>query len=378
MRNCANWAGRLDLNCDFVNIRGLDGMQSFRLHPYILRVKKKTPEGIAINCEDLLMADQNVINEALKKAQKISWENFGKKIRFYAPSFVYYKTSYFCSSPRTFPSISVTGNFCALKCKHCGGVVLNTMYSATTPQRLVTLCRELKKKGAVGCLISGGCLSDGSVPLDNFADALTLIKKELDLTIIVHTGVINRESAERLEKAEVDAALIDIIGSDDTIHEIYQFKARTVDYEQSLANLSRVGISLVPHVLVGLHYGKLKGEFQALKMISEHQPSAVIIISFMPIHGTLMENVAPPTPVDIGKVILTARLMMPKTPLVLGCMRPKGKHKIETDKLAIKAGVNAIAFPAEEAIKLAEQMDYQISFSSTCCSQIYADLQQNF
>jgi len=78
-------------------------MQSFRLHPYILRVKKKTPEGIAINCEDLLMADQNVINEALKKAQKISWENFGKKIRFYAPSFVYYKTSYFCSSPRTFP-----------------------------------------------------------------------------------------------------------------------------------------------------------------------------------------------------------------------------------------------------------------------------------
>jgi uncharacterized radical SAM superfamily protein len=35
-------------------------------------------------------------------------------------------------------------------------------------------------------------------------------------------------------------------------------------------------------------------------------------------------------------------------------MRPKGKHRAETDTLAIKAGVDAIAFPAEEAIEYAE------------------------
>jgi len=70
--------------------------------------------------------------------------------------------------------------------------------------------------------------------------------------------------------------------------------------------------------------------------------------------------------------------MMPRTPLVLGCMRAKDRHKIDTEKLALRAGVNAMAFPSEATIKLAEQMGYQVSFSSTCCSQIYADIMHDF
>jgi hypothetical protein len=335
-------------------------------------------KGLAIDYKSLLTANGKTFNDVLAVAQKVSWENFGKKIRFYAPSFVYYKTEHYCSSPTAFPSISVTGSSCALKCKHCGGIVLNTMYPATTPQQLLALCRELKNKGAVGVLISGGCQPDGSVPLDRFFDSIAKVKKELDLIIVVHTGVIDRKSAQELRYAGVDAALIDIIGSNETIQEIYQLNARVADYDQSLANLSNAGIPLVPHVLVGLHYGKLKGELQALKMITKYNPSAVIVISFMPIRGTKMEQIQPPAPRDIGRVLLAARLMMPKTPLVLGCMRPKGEHKTETDTLAVRMGVNAIAFPAEGAVKLAEQMGYNISFSSMCCSQIYADLKQGF
>jgi uncharacterized radical SAM superfamily protein len=65
--------------------------------------------------------------------------------------------------------------------------------------------------------------------------------------------------------------------------------------------------------------------------------------------------------------------MFPQTPLVLGCVRPKGKHRTETDILALKAGVNGIAFPSEDAIKYAEQQGYTITFSSHCCAQIYID-----
>jgi hypothetical protein len=252
------------------------------------------------------------------------------------------------------------------------------MYPATTPKRLIALCKKLKEDGAVGCLISGGCLADGSVPLSKFTNAVAQIKKNLDLITVVHTGVIDKESAEKLKKAGVDAALIDVIGDDDTISEIYRLSAKIADYEQSLANLSDTGVPLVPHVLVGLHHGKLKGELRALEMIRKYDPSAVIIISFMPIHGTEMEKVSPPRPMDVGKIILIARLMMPKTPLVLGCMGAKDRHKTDTEKLALKAGVNAMAFPSEATIKLAEQMGYQISFSSTCCSQIYADISQGF
>jgi len=313
------------------------------------------------------------LEESLKKIQKKSWKIFGKKIRFYAPSFMYYKTSYYRSSPANFPTISVTGRGCALKCKHCGGKVLDTMYPATTPEKLLKLCMQLKRKGALGCLISGGCLPDGSVPIGKFVEVIEKIKWELRLTVLVHTGIINFQTAEELKKAGVDAALIDIIGSDETIKEIYKLNTTVEGFENSLKALHEAKIAFVPHVIVGLHHGKLKGELHALKMISKYQPSALVIIAFMPMHGTEMETVEPPKPIDIAKVIAAARLMFPKTPLTLGCMRPKGEHRIKTDILAIKAGVNAIAFPTEEAIKFAEKQGCETTFSSLCCSQVYED-----
>ncbi len=76
------------------------------------------------------------------------------------------------------------------------------------------------------------------------------------------------------------------------------------------------------------------------------------------------------------RALATARLMMPRTPIVLGCMRPKGEHKVRTDTLAVKAGVNAIAFPAEEAVQLAESLGLEVTFSSLCCSQIFGDIEE--
>ena len=312
--------------------------------------------------------------EVVRLIEKDLLPTRSQKIRFYAPSFIYYKTNYFRSSPTAFPSISVTGSSCALKCKHCNGRVLNTMFPAPTPKELVNLCVKLKNKGAIGCLISGGCLPDGSVPLNRFIDAIAKIKRDLGLTIVAHTGVIDLTMARRLKEAGVDAALIDIIGSDETIREVYQLKVSVEDYDRSLRALHESEIPFVPHVLVGLHYGKLKGELQALKMISKYSPSAVIVIAFMPIRGTPMEKVDPPAPEEVARVLVTARLMMPQTSIVLGCMRPRGEHKIRTDTLAVRAGVNAIAFPAEETVRLAESMGLEITFSSLCCSQIFEDI----
>jgi hypothetical protein len=93
----------------------------------------------------------------------------------------------------------------------------------------------------------------------------------------------------------------------------------------------------------------------------------------MPIHGTAMAKVPPPKPGDIAKVASVARLMFPNTPLILGCMRPKGAMCSETEILALKAGVDAVAFPSEQAVKYAQSKGCKISFSSYCCAQIYLD-----
>ena len=135
---------------------------------------------------------------------------------------------------------------------------------------------------------------------------------------------MNLETAVSLKEAQIDAALIDVIGSEETIKKTYNLNVTPKDYADSLEALDRSGLNFVPHVIVGLNEGKLDGELEALKMISRVKPSALVIIAFMPIHGTAMAKTPPPKPVDIAKVASAARLMFPETPLILGCMRPKG------------------------------------------------------
>jgi len=296
-----------------------------------------------------------------------------KTVRFYAPGFMYYKTSYYCSSQLHFPTVSVTGTSCALDCKHCGGKVLETMQPAETPEKLLAVAAKIKRLGSLGCLISGGCLPDGSVPLAQFLPAIEKIKRKLGLTVLVHTGIIDSETAVALKNAGVDAALIDIIGFDETVKKVYNLNITVNDYTRSLNALQEAGLNFVPHIIVGLHDGKLRGELEALKIIASVKPSAVVVIAFMPIHGTAMAEVKPPQPAEIARVTAVARLMFPRTPLVLGCMRPKGKHRSETDVLALKAGADALAFPSEEAVRYAKAHGYKFSFSSHCCAQIYAE-----
>lgn len=310
----------------------------------------------------------------LKESREISWRNLGKSVRFYAPSFIRYENEHISSSTTAFPSISITGNSCALKCKHCGGRVLSTMIPATTPNELFEVCEKLRRSDCTGCLISGGCLPDGSVPFGRFLKSIKRVKRELGFKIIVHTGIIDVELAEGLKDVGVDAALIDIIGSEDTIREIYNLNIRVGDYDRSLKALQDSGIAFVPHVIVGLHYGKLRGEFNALKMISKYRPDALVVIALIPIKGTPLGSCDPPPPEDIAKVLATAKKMLPSVPIALGCMRPTGRLRARTDVLAVEGGVNAIAFPEKEAIELAESMGLKVEFSHKCCSQIYEDI----
>ena len=298
-----------------------------------------------------------------------------RKVKFYVPSFAFQKTSASRSSEGRFPTISVTGNECALGCKHCGRKVLKTMVPARTPTKLFEIAEKLKCEGAVGCLVSGGCLSNGSVPLQRFTAVLERIKRELGLNVIVHTGIVSGSTAEALKDSGIDAALIDVIGSDLTIRQVCNLNVTVDDYENSLTMLHKTGLNVVPHVIVGLQNGMLEGEFQALKMVRRYDPSALVIIAFMPIRGTEMENMKPPTPIAIARVVAVARLFFPKVPLALGCMRPKGEHRVKTDVLALKAGADAVAFPSEEAIKYAQKKGFGVAFSQQCCSQIYVDVE---
>lgn len=324
--------------------------------------------------EECFARDGHSLDEVFQRAYELSRKHFSNVVHFYAPGMVHYETAFYRSiNSNNFPGISVTGRVCYLNCEHCNGQLLESMIPATTPQELFQVCTKIKREGGVGCLISGGSLVDGSVPLLRFIPTIKQVKRDLKLQIVVHTGLVNASLARALADGGIDVAMIDIIGSDDTIKEIHHLDKDVDSFDQSLSLLEKNDIPTVPHIVVGIHFGKLKGEKKALEIVSRHKPAAVVVVAFTPLDNTRMKNVPPSPPLDIARVALALRLLMPDTPILLGCARPRGSHKIETDVLAIKAGVNGIAYPSEEACKFVEKLGLSVRFHDKCCSLAWRD-----
>jgi hypothetical protein len=297
--------------------------------------------------------------------------HFGSRVHFYAPSIKRYETEGFRNSrqPRFIP-VSITGSACQLKCEHCRSRILETMHAARSPEELIELGRRLKEKGGEGLLISGGSREDGSVPLLEYAGALRSLK-QLGFTIAVHTGLVDRELGAALADAGIDIAMLDILGADETIREVYHLDATITDFEESLALLCQSGVRTAPHVVIGLHFGRIAGELQALELIARHDITALVLVVLTPQPGTPMQAVTPPSPEEAGEIFVAAREMFPQVPILLGCARPYGDHKRRTDELALRAGLNGIAYPAEGIVESARQMGLEPVFSEQCCSLIY-------
>jgi lipoyl synthase len=52
---------------------------------------------------------------------------------------------------------------------------------------------------------------------------------------------------------------------------------------------------------------------------------------------------------------------------MLGCARPVGQSKLQTDRAAVDAGFNGIAYPAEGIITYARQRGLQPKLINACC-----------
>ncbi len=327
--------------------------------------------GLLDQCFDGPLTELEPLFEA---AFELSRARFSNRIHFYMPGMVHFDTPFYKTSNQyRFPSVSITGSGCQLQCEHCKAKLLETMIPAVTPKRLYEVCTRIKEEGGRGCLISGGSQKDGAVPLMDFIPMMKRIKRDLELDLVVHTGIVYPELAEALAGVGVDAAMIDIIGSDETIKSVYHLDLSVDALDRSISLLEQSDIPVVPHLVVGLQYGRIEGERRALQVVSKHRLGALVVVAFMPLEQTPMEHVAPSTPLDIARVILASRFTMPDTPLLLGCARPRGAHKSETDTLAIRAGVNGIAYPSREGYDFAREKGLTIKFSEECCALMYRD-----
>jgi uncharacterized radical SAM superfamily protein len=306
------------------------------------------------------------LNDLLDEAWAATRANFPLSLRFSAPSAKRYQSDAFCNRSDRFVPISLTGRACQLMCEHCKGRLLETMYPAVSPSSLLSLVDTLVERGCQGVLISGGADTEGRVPLLGYGDAMAAFKAR-GLNVIVHSGLVDQETACMLKQAGVDQVLIDMIGDADTIRDVYHLHKTPCDYAQSLQILKDFGLSVAPHIVIGLHYGQVRGELEALRLISEAQVDAIVLVVLTPLPDTPMCAFPPASPETVGKIAAIARLINSRTPLSLGCARP-ATRKFAVERLAIHAGVNAIAYPSQECIEYAQFMGLDTQFTELCCS----------
>ncbi len=297
---------------------------------------------------DALSTDDTTKN-AMHKSFTRRMELFGNDLLFFREPFT---------------PISLTGKRCSLKCRHCDSHYLAHMLDGSNGK--LQSCTQ-RLAGANGILLSGGSLPDGSVPTYLQADEIAQIKKDANIKISAHTGIVNRGQAELLSKY-LDMALVDVIGDDETIHDILGLCASVQDYENTLSHLSSFRIRLAPHIIVGLHNGELKGELMALEIARKFNPEVVVVVVFIPTKGTASQGAAPPVIEDVVKVITKAREMF-DVPLSLSCVRPGGRYRSMLDKYAVLSGIDRMAVPSRSAYRIGQDIGLNIiEIQKMCCS----------
>lgn len=298
-----------------------------------------------------------------------SLETSDNRIVFHAPGLKRYQTSeYDQHDAAEFVAISVTGEACSLNCEHCKTGVLRGMRDLTREREsLYDVCSKLYDQGARGVLISGGSDRKGRVPLRKHLPDLIKVRHTLGMIIRVHPGLPDEETCRGLAEADIDGAMVDIIGDNKTIQDVYHLDSSVGEYEAVLERLERHGVPCVPHIIMGLHYGKMLGEQNALQMIARHQLKLLVLVILMPLSGTPMATVIPPSTREVTDFFKLARHTLPDEKIMLGCARPLGQYKEKIDRAAIDMGFHGIAYPAEGMVDYAKSKGLNPEFINACC-----------
>jgi uncharacterized radical SAM superfamily protein len=299
----------------------------------------------------------------LRMAALASWERLGREVTFYLPGMIRYGRE-----RGRYPALSISGKECELKCDHCKGVLLKPMIPAASPEELYQKAAGLWKRGTIGCLLSGGADREGRVNWLPYLEAIRRIKGETGLILSIHSGFLDPAMARKLKQAGISQALVDVVGDEETYLRVFHLQQGMVRVRRTMADIKESGMELVPHIVAGIHYGEIRGEYRALELICEYNPQALVFVVLFPFPSTPMAFVKPPDPEDVAELFIYARELMPEVPQSLGCERSRGRDGYKLEKLALMGGVNRMAVQSDRALVMARELGLRIYFQKTCCS----------
>src|SRR5210317_2491348 len=177
--------------------------------------------------------------------------NRDRLVRFSTPTFKEYESSELSSCGKnSFPAFSITAAGCALMCDHCEAKILEPMIPAVKPEILDRKVRHLiETEDLQGFLLSGGSNKRNEINYSRFYPVIEQLKRDFpQLRVAIHTALTDEAGAREMESAGVDVAMLDIIGAEETIREVYHLDRPVEDFEATLAALCSTSMQISPHI----------------------------------------------------------------------------------------------------------------------------------
>ena len=243
--------------------------------------------------------------------------------------------------------LSVKTGGCPEDCGYCSQSSKHQK-SPVEPQRLldvkavVDAARKAKQNGATRFCMGAAWRSVKDGPA--FERVLEMIRgvKGEGLEACVTLGMLSNEQARKLKDAGLDSYNHNL----DTSREYYPNVVSTRHYEdrlQTLRALRQAGIGVCCGGIIGMGE-TLDDRCKLLIELSQldPHPESVPINSLVPVPGTPMEHLPRVDPIDVVRMIATARILLPTSRVRLAA----GRHELgrEGQILCLYAGANSIFY----------------------------------
>jgi len=177
-----------------------------------------------------------------------------------------------------------------------------------------------------------------------FEQVLEMVRevKGMGLETCVTLGMLTAEQAQRLKEAGLDAYNHNIDTSPNFYRSIVQTRTFTQRLE-TLKNVRSAGITVCTGGIIGMGEGVLDrcAMLVELARLDPH-PESVPINALVRVPGTPLENMPPIDPLELVRMIATARIMMPRSRVRLSAGRSELSR--ESQLLCLYAGANSIFY----------------------------------
>ncbi|HTJ83104.1 MAG TPA: biotin synthase BioB [Polyangiaceae bacterium] len=166
--------------------------------------------------------------------------------------------------------------------------------------------------------------------------------KSLGLEACCTLGMLSPDQARRLKEAGLDAYNHNL----DTSRDAYKSIISTRTYDDrlmTLRNVRRAGITVCSGGIIGMGESIDDRCMMLLELASlDPQPESVPINALVRVKGTPLEALPPVDPLDLVRMIATARILMPRTKVRLSAGRTEIGR--EAQLLCLFAGANSIFY----------------------------------